>query len=434
MTASKERIEEVIDLYNELEDKKSVASQMGLATSTIKRYIRRARDLGILEEEYKNNFAKNKVEVKHEGNEAIATSKSERIKTLDQLIRQTNIDLDKWEVDKHTVNKWEGQKEGGEPVELYQVKAWLTRKVLTKKEFEPVKPISLDYQYDKPAEPYEAGTKKAVIIPDVHIGYRRDTYTKEMTPFHDRRCLELDIQLIEDIQPDEIIILGDFLDMPNWNKKFIRSPEFANTFQDSINEGHKWLKRFRDSALDAKIIYLQGNHEERARRFLARSNKAAYGIKQATATEDDPDLVSIPNILDLPSLQIEWIGNYPDGGYWINDNLVTEHGSRVSSVNGKSAGQILDDARESHLFGHTHRLEMATKTTYPKNGPKMYQSVSLGCQCKIGGKTPGTKEKQDWQNAVGIVEYKEGNDEFYINPIFINEGSMIYNGKKYSSS
>jgi len=310
----------------------------------------------------------------------------------------------------------------------------LQRKVLTEREFAPVTPIKLDAQFEQPSGPVDTDVNRAVVIPDVHIGYRRDSYSREMIPFHDRRCLDLDLQLIDEYNPELIVLLGDFLDMPNWSDKFTRSPEFANIFQASINEGHWWLRNMRELAPDAEIIYLEGNHEKRLLKFQKKNVKAAYGVKPATATEDDPDLLSIVSLLDLRELQIEWIGNYPDGGHWINDNLVAEHGNTVSSINGKTAGKVLDDARESHLLGHCHRLESVTKTTYPKNGPKIYQATSLGCQCKIGGETPGTKKKQDWQNAVGLVEFQTGNSPFRIEPIFINDGKLIHNGQKYSGS
>jgi len=385
----------------------------------------------------KNPRKENQVEKEYNLNDLEITSRSKRIKTLEDLLETGEVDLDVWEVEHYVENKWDGQLKGGAPVPLWQVKAWLSKKVLTEKEFEPVKPIDLSFSYDEPREPDPTELNKAVIIPDVHIGYRRDVFTQNMIPFHDRRCLDLDLQLISKIKPEVVVILGDFLDMPNWQDKFVRSKEFAMITQASIEEGHWWLRNIREIVPSARIVQLQGNHEVRVEKFLKKNSGAAYGIKPATATKDEPDLTSVERMLDLPSLQVEWIGDYPDGGHWINDNLVAEHGERVSSVNGKSAGQILDEVRESHIFGHSHRLEVATKTTYPKNGPKIYQSVSMGCQCFLGRQgteTPGRKKKQDWQNAVGLVEFETGNSPFRVEPIFINNGEMIHNGQKFSGS
>ncbi len=423
-----------------------IADKKDIKISSAERYVRAClNEYNLLDQEPpltenvdepeiadKDPDKENQVEKEYNLNNLEVTSRSERIKTLDDLLEAGEVDLDVWEVEHYVENKWDGQLKGGAPVPLWQVKAWLQKRVLTEKEFEPVTPIELDTNFQQPSGPVETDVNRAVVIPDVHIGYRRDSYSHNMIPFHDRRCLDLDLQLINEYEPELVVLLGDLLDMPNWSDKFTRSPEFANILQAAVNEGHWWLRNIREIVPDAQIVYIQGNHEERLPRFQKKNVKAAYGVKPATATEDDPDLLSIESLLDLRELNIKWIGDYPDGGHWINDNLVAEHGERSSSVNGKSAGQVLDDARASHLFAHTHRLEMATTTAYPKGGPKMYQSVSLGCQCRIGGETPGTKKKQDWQNAVGLVEFETGNSSFRIEPIFINDGELIHNGQKYS--
>lgn len=442
MNATDEAFERAVEVAEENNNStpREVADKLGYKRKqTLRRYLTEAGERELWDrlkanKEQNETPTKNKVEVEREGNKAEVTSRTDRIKTLEQLIDEANINLDKWEIKRHVINKWDGQMEGGDPVPLWQVKAWLEKKTLTEKEFEPVQPVDLDFSYKQPDKPTSHDLRKAVIIPDTHIGYRRDSYTNEMIPFHDRRCLDLDLQLINDIEPNKVIILGDYLDMPSWQDKFVKSDEFSNITQAAIEEGHWWLRNIRETVPDSKIHYIQGNHEQRVIRFVKKNKGAAYGIKPATATKDDPDLNSVQRMLDLPSLQVNWTGNYPDGGVWVNDNLVSEHGETTSSVSGKTAGKVLDDARESHIFGHVHRVESATKTTYPKNGPKIYQATSLGCQVYLGEsgtETPGRRKKQDWQNAVGVVEYEPGNSRFYVKPIFINDGEMIYNGKHY---
>jgi len=428
---SEDRAEEIADLYDELDSVKAVARAKGLAESTVDRYLRDSnREEGQTDPEQQTS------ELESTGpNTATLTSEGTQVRTKEQALEYHDIDTDVWRVADYDTSTWNAQKKGGKVVQMSSVKLDLAKRMMDKTIFEPVRPISLDFEYDPPNKPESGGLKKGVLIPDTHIGYRRESYTRDMIPFHDRRCLDIDLQIIRDVDPDIIVILGDFLDMPNWSKKFIRSPEFSSILQAAAKEGHWWLRNMREIAPNAQMYYIQGNHEERLPRFLKSSTKAAYGIKPATATEDDPDLVSVERILDLPSLQIEWIGDYPDGGHWINDNLVAEHGDTTSSKSGKTAGKVLDDARESHVFGHVHRVESATKTAYPKNGPKEYQATSLGCQVYLddnGTEAPGRKKKQDWQNAVGVVEYESGNGYFSINPILIYDGQMIFNSKKYT--
>ena len=257
MTASKDRIEEVVDLYNELENRKATANQMGLALSTVKRYLRKARDLGLLDKTHEN-YTKDKVEVRHDKNTAVASSKSERIKTLDDLIEETDIDLDKWEIEKHTVNKWNGQKEGGEPVKLYQVKAWLTKKVLSEKEFEPVKPISLNYEYDEPNEPSE---EQKEYINDI----------KNIDPFNIslEKAMEISRKTGLPFHPKYIFF---------WNQIEAEEDLGVESFLNFI----KWLK---NSRVEGKIIF-PFNKEQEEEFKKAKRVLEILGVKHTAAPEN----------------------------------------------------------------------------------------------------------------------------------------------------
>jgi hypothetical protein len=60
------------------------------------------------------------------------TSVSSTVRTLEDALRAANVDLLVWEVDRHTINKWDmarGTKDDRwDAVELWQVKVWLKRR------------------------------------------------------------------------------------------------------------------------------------------------------------------------------------------------------------------------------------------------------------------------------------------------------------------
>lgn len=381
-----------------------------------------------------NTNKKEKIEKEEKGNKAKILSRSTRIKTLDQLLEATEVDLDIWEVERHKVNKWEvGSKDpdGNIVVEpLFQVKASLKRKIVTKQRFPVIKPVKISSKLRIKKAKKDKELKTALCFGDGQFGYEKNMETGELVPFHDRKNLDLSIKLTKETNPDLIVILGDMLDLAEWSLKFQRKPEMFFTTQSTLIELHWWLAQLRKAAPHAKIVYLEGNHEERIMRAIVENMKSAYMLKAADDVRGDP-MLSVPNMLGLDSLDIEYLGGYPDNEYWINDNLVCIHGDKVSSVPGKTAGNMVDDARASVIMGHSHRLEMASKTIYARKGDITYRAVSLGCMAKIGGKTPGTKEKQNWQNALGVVKYKEGNDIFEIYPLFVQHGKMIWNGKVF---
>ena len=79
--------------------------------------------------------ASTKTDIKFDATESDAVLESpvsKRVKTLEDLIKETSIDLSEWEVEKHSVNKWEMRvkaDDGSAKFEpLFQVKAFLKRK------------------------------------------------------------------------------------------------------------------------------------------------------------------------------------------------------------------------------------------------------------------------------------------------------------------
>lgn len=376
-----------------------------------------------------------KIEKDERGNKSVIKSKSTRIKTLEQLIEAADIDLDVWEIERHTINRWEvGAKdeETGEIVTkpLWQVKAWLKRKELVKQKFPAIQPISLNVTPAKPRKPPSKRVKTAVLIADGHVGFKKDMETGDLTPFHDRRCFDVALQVCEDLQPDRIGFLGDMLDMAEYTDKFTRSPEFYWTTQASLIELSWWLGKYRQVVPDADMFYQAGNHEARLRRSIINNMKAAYMLKAADQVEG-PSQLSVPSLLGLDDLDIEYIGDYPDGKVWLNDNLVCYHGDKVSSVEGKTAGKIVKNARESDICGHSHRAEMASKTVYPKKGPRSYFTFVLGTFALLGGDMPASSKENNWQNSFAVVNYQEGNGFFQVYPVLIFDGKAIWNGKVY---
>jgi len=83
-------------------------------------------------------------------------------------------------------------------------------------------------------------TKVAVILPDPQIGYRFDPKAGALDPFHDENAMNIALQIIQDIQPDKIVNLGDFLDLPQYSK-YPQEPLFAHTTQPSLDRASSFF-------------------------------------------------------------------------------------------------------------------------------------------------------------------------------------------------
>jgi hypothetical protein len=283
--------------------------------------------------------------------------------------------------------------------------------------------------------------KVAILGPDPQIGFRLDPKTKELDPFHDRRAMNIFLQVIKEFEPDKIINLGDLLDFPQFGR-YAQEPGFALTTQDTLEEGHRFLAEQRANAPDAEIVVLEGNHDLRLASYIMQNAKAAFGITRAKDPSGWP-VMSVPYLLRMDELNINYVAGYPAGEYYINDRLKCIHGRRTGQ-RGKVAARVLEDERISTVTGHNHHIELLHKTLHSRNGPVSSYAASLGCLCRIDGVVPSygnginehgnaVKKYEDWQQGIGIIYYEEGEGDHTLVHVPIHEGKAIIDGKVYQA-
>jgi len=285
------------------------------------------------------------------------------------------------------------------------------------------------------------GWKTALILPDPQVGYRRDIQTGELDPFHDLRAIDVANQILADVIPDTVILLGDCLDFAPFGR-FVQEPSFALTIQPAINYMGAWLEQMRFTLPDADMRFIEGNHDLRLQTSIINNAAAAFGIKAANKPDSWP-VLSVPNLLNLDALNIQYVSGYPAGATYLNNQLACVHGLKVKSA-GSTAAQVIDDERVSTIFGHVHRIETVYKTRNSRGKPKFSMAHTPGCLARIDGGVPSTKSGIDphghpvksfenWQQSVSLVRYEEGDGRFAIESIPIWEGWALYNAKEYRS-
>jgi hypothetical protein len=381
---------------------------------------------------------KETIEVNEVGNTLTVHSKSKRIKTLAQLIEECEIDLDVWEIERHVINKWEvGAKTGpkySQVIEihpLFQVKAWLVKRKPTM--LDPVvSPVYINVTLPKVAElKPTTGALHGMVWPDIQYGFRKSLRTAKLDPFHDRLALDVAIQIAADYPLSFGVYLGDLMDMADWTDKFARGPNFYWTTQPAAIEAKWWLTQFRMLHPNAKMTLVEGNHEARMPAQLIKHLKEGYGIRSVDGLHLPP-LMSIPRILALHELDIEWVDEYPNGEVWINDYIVCEHGPIARGKSGATVSAYVQEVNETRIIGHTHRIECATRTIHERRGTRSASVWSVGCLCRIDGAVPAKRARVNWQQAVAMVEYfDDGRPDHRVIPIPIHNGKALFNGKLY---
>lgn len=303
------------------------------------------------------------------------------------------------------------------------------------------KPVSI--KAPKLVRTRKGAYKCAVILPDPQIGYRK--FDTELDPFHDEAAMDVALQIIgwleEHERVDSVINLGDFIDLPAQGR-FEQEPAFATTTQEAIDRGHLFLQQQRAAAGPrAHIVLIEGNHDRRMEKFIVANAASAFGLKRAN--KDEVPVMSLPFLLRLDEIGVEYIDAYPAGAYWLNDRLRAIHGDKVRSGGSTAAAYTNHTPHISTIFGHVHRQELQSRTIFDRLGPIKSVAVSPGCLCRVDGAVPsvngstkidGTPAKfyENWQQGVAVIMYKD-TGEFYTELVQIDNGKAVFRGKEFSS-
>jgi predicted phosphodiesterase len=285
----------------------------------------------------------------------------------------------------------------------------------------------------------ETGLSTAVVLPDMQIGYFR-TKDGDLEPTQDEGAISIALSIVKAINPDQVILLGDNLDLPEMSK-YRHSPAFQLTTQATIDRATTLCAQLRTAAPNAKIKWLAGNHEERLMNYIIDNAKAAFGIKRGNDPDSFP-VMSVPYLCRFADFDIDYVPGYPAGQLWLNERLKIIHGTKVKS-NGSTAHAYLSTEKVSVIYGHIHRREWAERTRDDWDGPKTVMAASPGCLARCDGAVPSTKGgmdldgrpvkvHEDWQQGLAVVNYEtSGDHQFWYEQVPIHGGKAFYRGKIY---
>jgi len=187
--------------------------------------------------------------------------------------------------------------------------------------------------------------RSALIIPDCHI------------PYEDKRAYDLMLNVAIDLDPDEIVILGDYADFYAINAHG-KSPNMSHVLQEEITAVVERLIQLKELFPKAKRVFIQGNHCYRLERYIAKNCPDLYGI------------VDTPSLLELKILGFEYVPYGPTQAYKVlGSKLIARH---APLAGGKHVAQATaEKAMCSVIFGHTHRIQEAQIVTM--DGHKDFQ-------------------------------------------------------------
>lgn len=225
-------------------------------------------------------------------------------------------------------------------------------------------------------------------------------------PFHDQRTLAAIERFVRDFRPDIAIYMGDTLDCFELSK-FSKSPLKRSTWADDLRGGKAILANHRRLMKDARLIWIDGNHEYRL--WL-------YSITKAPVFAD---VVDPPTLFGLRDLDIEYL---PFGSHVNLLGLQVEHGCFARKFSGYSARAERERHGTSGCSVHTHRRGMHCWTD--ERGPHTWHE--LGCIARLD---PDWLPHADWQHGFGygIVH----RNKVHVISVGVHSGGLRAEGKFY---
>lgn len=171
-------------------------------------------------------------------------------------------------------------------------------------------------------------------------------------PYEDAPAYQLLLDVAKDLQPDIFVLLGDILDcyaVSAHDKDANRGTPAA--FKEELIYAKAKLTEIRELLPNARIIFKEGNHETRLSRYIVKNAPALSNI----------GAITLPELLDLNSLNIEWIGN--DERLQIG-RLHHIHGNEIGGSGQSPARLKYNRMLCNVIFGHLHTRDKHRARAY----------------------------------------------------------------------
>lgn len=291
-------------------------------------------------------------------------------------------------------------------------------------------------------KPIERDHKILYVFSDAQIDYRR-LPDGELQPIHDERALSVGRLICKDLQPDEIINLGDTVDLAALSRFAPDSDHFHRTLGPSFQRVHDYYAQLRADNPWAKITEVDSNHNTRLKSFVLKYAPAMYGMQRAGEDGEYP-VLSYPFLANLGKLGVDWVSGYGAAEYVYGlehdtPPIIFKHGNSAVSNGSTSAKESKENPEVNVVRGHSHRIETHYRTTRAGN---YLASVVCGVMCRTTGEVPGyhsavddfgtpVKFQEDWQTGVLIIHDYDGTYQYDHVPI--QDGVAFYNGKEYTA-
>jgi predicted phosphodiesterase len=252
--------------------------------------------------------------------------------------------------------------------------------------------------------------KTTVILPDIQY------------PYHDSLMLTKIFKVIEKIQPDAVVSIGDAIDFPQVSRWSVGTAgAYAPTLQQHI-EGFcvEVLKPLREIVPNAKIKWLEGNHDLRLMEFVGKYAPALRVL----------DALKMESLFGLDDLNIDYVR----GPERIGTNTIMVHGHESSGyASSPQAWKVKFGNRygteRNVIFGHTHQPFLVTHATGYDGKVTPWFTMNVG---SIMDPTHATYVKDgsvSWTMSFGVI--RDDGKRVWPELVTANNRQFYFEGEKY---
>lgn len=231
------------------------------------------------------------------------------------------------------------------------------------------------------------------IISDVHL------------PYHDLNTIRKWADDCKKRGIAGVLLNGDILDCYQLSSHH-KDPTKAR-FKQELDCGKQFLQWLRGQFPSQRIIYKEGNHDDRLRRYIAERAPALFDIEE----------IDLRVMLGLDDLGIEWVAEKRV----INlGKLPVVHGHEFRGGGGVMPARWLYlRTGSTALCGHFHRTSEHHETTLDRRHHGVW---SVGCACFL---YPQYDPNNKWNNGYAIVEVFQDGHFSVTNRRILRDGQVV---------
>lgn len=337
-----------------------------------------------------------------------------KTQSLEELLRERNLDPDEWEVERVVVNEWSvyaGRDEDGEAIVLpmKQLKAFLRKKIA----IEWIFPATEVRERIKPSKPSsEKGLRLVVVCGD------------QQAPYHDAELHSAFLRWLSQNKPDAGVTCGDTADFPTISKYRDR-PRWSASVQECLDTAYRLLSEYRDASPKTHWSKLRGNHDARLESELLLRAERMFGVRPAEipGAETGPHALSLRRLLHLDQLGVELVGDEEDS--WEYGEVRLSPKVAVRHRPPKTVARL----NSSIMAGDSHRQSIRFETGYSHGEPRTLALVEVGTLARIREGLGYTVEP-NWQPGFATVSINEDGEGVFDLAIW-RGGKLMWRGEQW---